>query len=163
MCVLYLSLNIKNNDNNVKGRLRLHIDFWKSIGAYENIIDTIYNGYKIPFIETPSPIFFKNNKSAIQNSKFVEEAILDLLTSGRIKEYYMPPLVVNPITVLENSCGKKRLILDLRYINQFVWKDRFKLDDWKTMMQYAKKGGYIFNFDLKSGYHYLDLFQSHQP
>ena len=44
-----------NNDNNVKGRLRLHLDFWKSIGAYENIIDKIYNGYRIPFIETPSP------------------------------------------------------------------------------------------------------------
>ena len=51
----------------------------------------------------------------------------------------------------------------MRYINQFVWKDRVKLDDWKTMMQYVKKGGYIFNFDLKSGYHHLDLFQSHQP
>ena len=75
----------------------------------------------------------------------------------------MPPLVVTPLTVSENSCGKKRLILDLRYINQFVWKDRFKLDDWKTMMQYVKKGGYIFNFDLRSGYHHLDLFQSHQP
>ena len=31
------------------------------------------------------------------------------------------------------------------------------------MMQYVKKGGYIFNFDLKSGYHHLDPFQSHQP
>ena len=47
-----------NNDNNVKGRLRLHLDFWKSTGAYENSIDTIYNGYRIPFIETPSPFFF---------------------------------------------------------------------------------------------------------
>ena len=44
-----------NNDINVKGRLRLHLDFWKSIGTYENTIDTIYNGYRIPFIETPSP------------------------------------------------------------------------------------------------------------
>ena len=41
-----------NNDNNVKGRLRLRLDFWKWIGAYENIIDTV------PFIETPFPDFF---------------------------------------------------------------------------------------------------------
>ena len=111
----------------------------------------------------PSPNCFQNNKSAIQNSKFVEEAILDLLKSGRIKESFAPPLAVNPLNVSENSCGMKRLILDLRYINQLVWKDRFKLDDWKTMMQYVKKGVYIFNFDLKNGYHHLDLFQSHQP
>ena len=87
---------------------------------------------------------------------------LDLLRSGGIKESYMPPIVVNPLTVSENSNGKKRLKLDLRYIDQFVRKDRFKLDDWKTMMQYVKKGGYIFNFDLKNSYHHLDLFQSHQ-
>ena len=31
------------------------------------------------------------------------------------------------------------------------------------MMQYVKKGGYIFNFNLKNGYHHLDLFQSYQP
>ena len=31
------------------------------------------------------------------------------------------------------------------------------------MMQSVKKGGYIFNFDLKSGYHHLDLFKRHQP
>ena len=56
--------------------------------------------------------FFKNNKSAVQNSKFVDEDILDLLKSGRVKESFTPPLV-NPLTVSENSCGKKRLILDL--------------------------------------------------
>ena len=31
------------------------------------------------------------------------------------------------------------------------------------MMQYVKKGGYIFNFDSKNGYHQLDLFQEHYP
>ena len=88
--------------DNVKGRLRQHIEFWKSIDAYENIVDIIYNGYRIPFIETPSSKFFKNNRSALQNSKFVEEAILDLLRSGRIKESSEPPLVVNPLTISEN-------------------------------------------------------------
>ena len=47
-----------NIDNNFKGRLRVHLDVWKSIGAYINSIETIYNGYRIPFIETPSPFFF---------------------------------------------------------------------------------------------------------
>lgn len=37
-----------------------------------------------------------------------------------------------------------------------------KLDDWKTMMQYVKKGNFMFSFDLKSGYHHIDLFVGHQ-
>ena len=61
-----------------------------------------------------------------------------------------------------NASGKKRLILDLRYINQFIWKQRFRLDDWKIMMQYVHKGDFKFSFDLKSGYHHLDIFSGHQ-
>ena len=38
----------------------------------------------------------------------------------------------------------------------------FRLDDWKMMMQYVHKGDFIFSFDLKSGYHHLDIFSGHQ-
>ena len=69
---------------NVKGSLRRNIDFWRSINAYESILDMIENGYKVPFIETPSPKVFKNNKSALDNTEFVQETILDLLKTGRI-------------------------------------------------------------------------------
>jgi hypothetical protein len=38
----------------VKGRLKTQFDFWKSICTYEYILDTIWNGYRIPFYTTPS-------------------------------------------------------------------------------------------------------------
>ena len=47
----------------------------------------IENGYKVPFIETPSSKVLKNNKSALNNAKFVQETILDLLKTGRIRAY----------------------------------------------------------------------------
>ena len=49
---------------NVKGSLRRNIKLWRSIHTYDSVIDMIENGYKIPFIETPSPHFFKSSKSA---------------------------------------------------------------------------------------------------
>ena len=39
----------------------------------------------------PSSKVFKNNKSALKNSKFVKEAILDLLRSGLIRQSSEPP------------------------------------------------------------------------
>ena len=51
---------------NVKGSLRRNIDFWRSINAYESVLDMIENGYKVPFIETPSSKVFKNNKSKVK-------------------------------------------------------------------------------------------------
>ena len=49
-----------------------------------------------------------------------------MLKIGSIKEVKAPPRVINPLSVSENSAGKKRLILDLRYINEHLYKDKIK-------------------------------------
>ena len=152
----------------VKGSLHRNIDFWRGINAYESVLDMIENGYKVPFIETTSSKFFKNNKSALDNSDFVQETILNILDTGRIIESFFPCTVINPLTVSINTTGKKRLILDLRYINQFVWKyinqfvwkEKFKLEDWRVLFEYVHKGDFMFVWDLSRGYHHLDYFRA---
>lgn len=71
--------------------------------------------------------------------------------------------VINPLSVSIQSCGKKRLILDLRYVNKHLFKQRFKCEDWRVGLDYFVKGCYFTKFDLKSGYHHLDIFPEHQP
>ena len=51
-----------------------------------------------------------------------------------------PPDVVNPLSVSIQPNGKKRLILDLRYINNFLIKQKFKYEDWKIALSYFQKG-----------------------
>ena len=48
-------------------------------------------GYKLPFIETSSDAKFSNNKSALTNSAFVQEVIVDMLLSGTVKQIETPP------------------------------------------------------------------------
>ena len=50
---------------------------------------------RIPFISTPKSAYFQNNRSAIQNSDFVQGANNDLLSSGRITELENPSYIVN--------------------------------------------------------------------
>ena len=77
-------------------------------------MDTILNGYKIPFYSTPPSVYLKNNLSAIIHGEFITEAIHDLLIRGLIEECENQPYVVNPLTVsASNNSRKKRLILDL--------------------------------------------------
>ena len=64
--------------------------------------------------------------------------------------------MVNPLTVADNG-KKKRLVLDLRHINKCLVVDRIKFDDWKVALQYANVNDYMFSFDLKSGYHHIDI------
>ena len=77
-------------------------------------------------------------------------------------ETNVPPRVVNPLSVSFQANGKKRLILDLRYVNKFLRKVHVKYYDWKTALSYFSRGAYMFSFDLKNGYHHVEIFESHQ-
>ena len=63
---------------------------------------------------------FSNIRSARDNKEFVTSEILKLLELGCIREVNCSEVhTINPLSVADN--GKKlRLILDLRYINQYL-------------------------------------------
>ena len=127
-----------------KGRLKTHLDFWKSIGTYEYILDTIWNGYRISFYTTPSSVYLLNNRSALHHSDFVIEAIHDLLIRGLIVEGNQKPFVINPLTVSVQSNSKKRLNLDLRHANKHLWKTSVKFEDIRTAMQFINAKSFFF-------------------
>ena len=66
-------------------------------------------GYLLPFVSFPEPAAFKNNRSSLSHAQFVEEAIQDLVESGRVVQTKVPPRVVNPLSVSVQANGKKRL------------------------------------------------------
>ena len=111
---------------NVKGNLRRNFEFWKHIGTPSFILNVIERGYLLPFVSFPEPAVFKNNRSSLSHAEFVEEAIQDLVESGRVVETNVPPRVVNSLSVSVQANGKKRLILDLRYVNKFLPKMHVK-------------------------------------
>ena len=96
----------------VKGRLKNHLSFWRSIGSSDFVLDIIENGYKIPLYSMPSRTSCKNNRSALCEPEFVSEAIKDLLDRGLIEKCNpeKPPYIINPLTVSIQTSGKKRLI-----------------------------------------------------
>jgi hypothetical protein len=81
-------------------------------------------------------MYFKNNKSALDNSECVDQAFPELVGSGCVHEVPFIPYVVNPLSVATNKSGKKRLILDLSVLNKFVKKQNFKFEDWKLAIQF---------------------------
>ncbi len=155
----YQSFNcdLKSDKVNVKGRLHDHVQFWKDIGASKMMLSIIQEGYKIPFLDIPPPLQCRNNRSSLSENEFVSNSILELLQSGRITEKHAPSYIVSPLSVAYQACGRKRLILDLSNLNKFVQKTHFKLDDCKIGLQFLSKNALLFTFDLKSGYHHIDI------
>lgn len=146
--------NLPDIGKGVKGSLCRHYNFWETIGANQFILDTIKNGYIVPFNTVPPRMKMKNNKSAIKNEQFVDQSISDLLDSGCMQEVPFEPYVISPLSVAENKgSGKKRLILDLSQLNFFVEKRK----DWNVAFNFFNKDCFLFKFDLKSGYHHIDI------
>ena len=152
----------KERTANVKGRLKENISFWEEIGATSWILSILRDGYALPFISEPEPKIFQSNVSAFTNEEFVTNQIFDLLNSGRIREVSQNEInVLNPLMVEDNG-QKLRLIVDCRHLSSFLTVPRFKCDDNRTIGDLFKVGNYFFKFDIKSGYHHIDILEAHQ-
>ena len=156
-----LSLNWLRRFLPAISRLFRSMEFWQSIRTLDFILDVIKEGYKIPFISTPPPKHYSNNASALREADFVDQAIAELLADNRVEELSSPPVILNPLTVSVQNSGKKRLILDLRHINLHVFKQKFKCEGLHTIRDVFSKHFFVFSFDLKSGYHHVDIFPAH--
>jgi len=145
----------------VQGRLKQNILFWsKVLMTPALVIDWIQNGYRLPLQFMPTPSEQGNHKSTLD---FVTESVQELLNNRSVREVTTKPTICSPLSVVANHSGKYRLVLNLRHLNQFLCKDHFKYEDLRITTLMFEKGDFLMKFDLKSGYHHLDIFEEHQP
>ena len=148
--------------SDVQGRLQANIQFWREIlQAPPPIIDCIAEGYKLPLLSFPPQFARPNHKSALENADFVTNSLEELTTNRCIQQIKSQPHICSPLSVVTNRSGKKRLVLNLRFLNQFVLKEKFKYEDIRLVMLMFQKEDYMFTFDLKSGYHHIDIHKEH--
>ena len=105
------------------------------------------------------PSFFKNQPSANENAEFVTEAIGKLVASGAAEKVPRQPYVVNPLGVkfrrgLEH---KPRLILDMRYVNSFLQKKKFKYETAASLPELLLRADFVWSVDITSAYHHVEL------
>ena len=146
----------------VQGRLRDKVSFWReTLHAPGPIIDCITNGYKLPLLSAPPQYARPNHQSALDNAEFVETSLAELLSNRCVRNMADVPHVCSPLSVVINRAGKKRLVLNLRFLNQHLLKDKFKYEDIRLAMLMFQKDDFMFSFDLKAGYHHIDIHQEH--
>ena len=146
---------------NIKFSLKNHLSFWENnLQPSSFVYNVLQHGYILPFNSIPPPIEVKNNKSSLRHKDFVGEALEELENQGLIKRVHEKPHCVNPLTVSDK--GKLRLVLDLRHMNNYITPKKFRYEDLKMLAEIIEKGDFFVNFDLKSGYHHIDIHPDHQ-
>ena len=94
--------------------------------------------------------------------KIYQRIPLKNLRINCVEEIISPPDIFNLLTVSVQANDKKRLILDLRHINLYVYKQKFKCENFYIIKNSFAKDFMVFSFDLKSGYHHIDIFPDHR-
>ena len=59
-------------------------------------------------------------------------------------------------------CCFLRLVIDLREVNKYLVKPKFRYEDLRSLSEVFEKGFWFFTWDLKSSYHHVDIFHPHQ-
>ena len=147
----------------VRGRLRNCVEYWDQVlHAPPWVLDTVRNGYIIPFYLLPTPYSRPNQRTALLEREFVNGSVWELQKGGYIEVAKETPVVCSPLSVVRNGVGKKRLVVNQRHVNGFLWKQKFKYEDLRVAMAMFEKGEWMFSIDLKSGYHHVDVARHHR-
>ena len=105
----------------VKGRLCKHLSFWETeLNAFSMVLNTIESGYVLPLKSEPTEYHRGNQVSALHYDVFVQQCIQELTDTGCIDVVAEAPIVCSPLSVVENSVGRKRLVINLRHLNRFL-------------------------------------------
>ena len=150
------------SQDHVQGRLKQNLAFWKDVlQAPPPILECIEKGYRLPLKFLVPSHSQTNHKSAELHHEFVDKAIQNLVLNCCVTKEDQKPYLCSPLSVVENSSGKLRLVLNLQYLNQFLYAPHFKYEDLHVVVV-VERNELLFKLDLKSGYHHVDIYPEHQ-
>ena len=144
--------------------MRKNVDFWlNELEPSTFVAEIVSVGYRLPFMRLPDPRCQPNHKSVLENAAFVDDAIQELVTGHCVVQCEACPIVCSPLSVVTNKKGKQHLVLNLRHLNQFLPDRKFKYEGLNLIPALFQQGEYFTVFDLKSGYHHVDIHEECWP
>ena len=158
-----ISLGRKNSLEFQAGRLKNHVQFWKTLTTDRSIIQMIL-GAPIQLTNTavqdrpPVPYVFPAHKSAL-----ISREISDMCRKGVIvRADHSSEGFVSRIFTRDKSDGSTRIILDLSDFNDCVEYKHFKMDSLQTALNLMSPGCYMASIDWKDAYYSVPIKQDYQ-
>ena len=145
----------------VGARLMKFWRMWEKIGADPSIVQIIQQGYRLEFstkpkltIEPwePSPPISIVKQQAVhdQIQKLLEKKVIETVQNRYSSGFYNRFFVVP-----KKQAGAWKSILDLRQLNAFIVKTKFKMETAETIRQSLEKGHWITSLDFSDAYFHI--------
>lgn len=170
----------RDDDHFMAGRLSDGLRFWREIilpyarrsrHISDSILSWLCNGVSVNEFMTrydgefggvtvrssrPLRHIGSNHMSAVEHSEFVDETLEDYVRSGAVAKLTTAEMedvvVCHPMGVHVQQSGKKRLILDARYLNLWQEPPKLEYDSLSGWRNAIGVDDFMFSLDHKSGY-----------
>lgn len=139
------------------GSINQHANVWLGILTDPWARSWVQHGFPLWWkdkAKPPPPREFRNRAStaAPRAHLFVTTTILALLAAGAVAKWPTRPTVVNPLSVVPKSNGKLRLVVDMQYVNEFLYCPKLKYEKLTDLANIVLPGALMATVDLKDGY-----------
>lgn len=134
---------------------------WLSLGQDKWVVEALRWGYKIPFQGgTPQPPPLRESRK--RHTSQVEQEALDkevrtMQEKGAIELWRDGDPFLSRIFVVPKKSGNWRPIIDLRNLNELIWKTPFKMETKESIKLSVRQGDWMVSVDLQDAYYQIPI------
>ena len=141
-------------------RPRAQVAQWVAIGAQPRVTRILRDGLRLRFWREPRPYDGGAIPVPEGDREWVAEETTKNLERGSWVEVNRKPAFCAPAFIVRRADGKRRVVIDLRYINTHLRAKGVRYDTLRALRHLLPPGGFMISFDLESGYHHIGIHQS---
>ena len=120
-------------------------------------------GVRLPWRQVPMPRKLPQKDLCSEEQHHIDVAVEDMLQAGAVYENTAKNLVLSPIyTVPKKEKGKRRLVINLRWVNSHLRTEHFKMTTMKEIKGMIRKDAFMAKIDLKDCYWQVPVYQKDQ-
>lgn len=154
-----VSINQVNTTDFKAGRLSTCQTFWKTITRDPYILNAV-SGYKLELMSKPVQHariqnFGDKNELQLEIQKLLAMTVIEpaMFEEGQI---------ISPIFLREKKDGSKRMILNLKSLNQYMKYEHFKMETITQARELISKNCFLASIDLEKAYYSVNVHPDHR-
>lgn len=108
----------------------------------------------------PESAIMPNRFSCQEHEEFARAQIATNVQRGALIKWpwsHLRPWIISPLSVVVNSGGKLRLIMDARFLNLFLQRKPFKYETAVDVLRLLHGKTHVWTLDFTAGYHHVLL------
>ena len=106
------------------------------------------DGVKIPWLRVPRTCKRKQKVLSKEEETMLDKEVARMLEMNAITESKRTDLILSSIYTVPKKNGKRRPVINLRWVNEHIEKIHFKMSSMKDVKQAMRQGDCVIRLDL---------------